>query len=156
MKKSLNPAWMEWLWRLLRLVCGGIFIYASIDKILHPAAFAEVIVNWKILPRQAVNFIALALPWVEMVGGIFLIAGIFEWASLTLYNGLMVSFMIGIASVLIRGLNTSCGCFTTDPDVGKMNWLTFLRDLTMLIPGLVAYLILFRLRRPPIFRQKHS
>ena len=154
-KKSLNPAWMEWLWRLLRLVLGGIFIYASIDKILHPAQFAESFLNYKILPRQMVNLFALTLPWVEVIAGIFLIAGIFEWASLTLYNGLMIVFMTAIATALMRGLNIDCGCFTSDPDVGKMNWFTFLRDLTMLVPGVGAYFLLFRLRRPPIFKQKH-
>jgi hypothetical protein len=80
--------------------------------------------------------------------------GIFEWASLTLINGLMVVFMTAIAISLGRGLNISCGCFTSDPDVGKMNWFTFFRDASILIPGLVSYLFLFRLRRPPIFRQR--
>ena len=31
------------LYLLLRLVFGGLFIYASLDKILHPPAFAEII-----------------------------------------------------------------------------------------------------------------
>jgi cobalt-zinc-cadmium efflux system protein len=154
MKDRGNPGWMEWLWRLLRLVLGGIFIYASIDKILHPAQFAQAVLGYKILPRPMVNFFALTLPWVEVVAGICLIMGIFEWASLTLINGLMVVFMIAIATSLGRGLNITCGCFTSDPDVGKMNWLTFLRDLSMLIPGVAAYLLLYRLRRPPIFKQR--
>jgi len=154
MKNSSNPEWIEWLWRLVRLVLGGIFIYASIDKILHPAQFAQAIVNYKILPRVMVNFFAITLPWVELIGGTFLIVGIFEWASVTLYNGLMIVFMVAIATSLARGLNITCGCFTVDPDVGKMNWFTFLRDLSMLIPGLAAYPLLFRLRRPPIFKQR--
>jgi len=153
-KNRSNSAWMEWLWRLLRLALGGIFIYASIDKILHPAQFAQGILNYKILSRPMVNLFALTLPWVEAIVGIFLIMGIFEWASLTVYNGLMVVFMILIATSLGRGLNISCGCFATDPDAGKMTWLTFLRDASFLIPGLVSYLLLFRLRRPPIFKQR--
>ena len=149
-----NPAWMEWLWRLLRLVMGGIFIYASIDKILHPALFAQVVINWKILPRPMVNIVAITMPWVEAVVGVFLIAGFYEWASVTAYNGLTIAFMTAIAITLARGLNPSCGCFRLDPDAHKMNWLTFLRDLSMLIPGVAAYLLLYRLRRPPIFKQR--
>jgi uncharacterized membrane protein YphA (DoxX/SURF4 family) len=149
-----NPAWMVWAWRLLRLIMGGIFFYASYDKILHPDRFAEAVANYKLLPRVLVNLFALVLPWLEAVCGFFLIAGIFEWASLTFYNGLLIMFMSAIALSLIRGLNIDCGCFTSDPEVGKMNWLTFLRDLTMLIPGLVAYPLLFRLRRPPIFKRR--
>ena len=85
---------------------------------------------------------------------VFLIAGFYEWASVTAYNGLTIAFMTAIAITLARGLNPSCGCFHVDPDAGKMTWLTFLRDASFLIPGLVSYLLLFRLRRPPIFKQR--
>jgi uncharacterized membrane protein YphA (DoxX/SURF4 family) len=145
---------MEWLWRLLRLVMGGIFLYASLDKILHPALFAQVLINWKILPRAMVNIFAITFPWLEAVVGVFLIVGFYEWASLTAYNGLTIAFMTAIAITLARGLNPSCGCFHVDPDAGKMTWLTFCRDASFLIPGLVSYLLLFRLRRPPIFKQR--
>ena len=154
MSRPQNPAWMIWAWRLLRLLLGAVFIYASIDKILHPAQFAQGILNYRILPRTMVNLVALTVPWVEAVVGIFLVMGIFEWVSLTVYNGMMVAFMILIATSLLRGLNISCGCFTTDPDAGKMTWFTFLRDASFLIPGLVSYLLLFRLRRPPFFKQR--
>jgi uncharacterized membrane protein YphA (DoxX/SURF4 family) len=145
---------MEWAWRLLRLILGGIFVYASLDKILHPDRFAEAISDYKLLPRSLVNFVALVFPWVEAVGGIFLIAGIFEWASLTLINGLLIFFMIIIAITLARGLNISCGCFTSDPDVEKMNWFTFFRDSAMVIPGLAGYFLLLRLRRPPFLTKR--
>jgi uncharacterized membrane protein YphA (DoxX/SURF4 family) len=153
-KNRSNSAWMEWLLRICRLILGGIFLYASIDKIIHPAQFAQIVVNFKILPRSMVNIFAITLPWVEAVTGVFLIAGFYEWASLTVVNGLTIAFMTTIAISLARGLNVTCGCFTTDPDVGKMNWLTFLRDLSFLIPGVAAYLLLFRLRRPPIFKKR--
>ena len=41
---------------LLRLLLGVIFVYASFDKILRPAAFAEIIYNYQILPDPLINF----------------------------------------------------------------------------------------------------
>ena len=35
---------------LCRLVLGGVFIYASLDKIAHPAEFAKAIGNYHVLP----------------------------------------------------------------------------------------------------------
>ena len=144
-----TPPWMVWLWRFLRVVLGSIFIYASVEKIMHPEQFAYTISNYKLLPVELVNFFALLVPWLEAVVGIFLIIGLFEWVSLTLYNGMMIMFMIAIVISLSRGLNISCGCFTSDPNADKMTWLTLFRDAFLLLPGLGAYGLLGRLSRPP-------
>ena len=52
---------------LVRLFVGGVFIYASIDKIMHPHGFAELVNNYHILPPYLVNLMAIFLPWLEMV-----------------------------------------------------------------------------------------
>jgi len=145
------PGWILWSWRILRIILGSIFLYASADKIINPEQFAYAISNYKLLPVELVNFFALFLPWLEAVLGIFLIFGIFEWASLTLYNGLMIFFMLVIVISLARGLNITCGCFSSDPNADKMTWFTLLRDSLLLIPGLGAYFPLIRLKRPPMF-----
>jgi uncharacterized membrane protein YphA (DoxX/SURF4 family) len=145
------PPWMVWLWRFLRVILGSVFIYASADKIINPEQFAYAISNYKLLPVELVNFVALLIPWLEAVVGIFLIVGLFEWVSLTLYNGMMIMFMIVIVISLARGLNISCGCFSSDPNAEKMTWLTLFRDSLLLLPGLGAYPLLRRLRRPPFF-----
>jgi uncharacterized membrane protein YphA (DoxX/SURF4 family) len=141
--------WMVWLWRVLRVILGSVFICASVEKIIHPEQFAYAISNYKLLPVELVNFFALLIPWLEAVVGIFLIVGLFEWVSLTLYNGMMIMFMIAIVISLSRGLNISCGCFSSDPNADKMTWLTLFRDSLLLLPGLGSYLLLRRLSRPP-------
>jgi len=147
---------MEWLWRLLRVVLGGILIYASVEKIIHPEQFAYAILNYKFFPAESVNLLALVVPWLEFTVGIFLIAGIFEWVSVTVYNGLMVVFMALIAISLARGLNISCGCFSLDPNAEKINLLTFFRDSIMLLLGLCAYPLLFHLKPPPSVKKKQQ
>jgi len=145
----MTPGWMVWLWRVLRVILGSNFIYASADKIINPEQFAYVIPNYKLLPVELVNFFALLIPWLEAFVGIFLIVGLFEWVSLTLYNGMMIMFMTVIVISLARGLNISWGCYSSDPNAEKMTWLTLFRDSLLLLPGLGAYPLLRRLRRPP-------
>ncbi|MBI4773322.1 MAG: DoxX family membrane protein [Deltaproteobacteria bacterium] len=153
MKTTASDRWMEWTWRLLRLGLGSVFIYAAIDKIRHPDMFSQVVYNYKLLPDIAVNLFALVLPWVEAVVGLFLILGLYEWISLTLFNGLLIIFMGALGLSLIRGLDISCGCFSSDPTGEKVSWFTLFRDSLVLIPGLSAYLLLVRLRRPPFFKR---
>jgi len=143
------PLWMTWLWRILRIILGAVLIYASIEKIINPDQFAYAISNYKLLPTELIHFVALILPWLEVVVGLSLIAGIFEWVALTIYNVMMIIFMIAIIISLIRGFNISCGCFTLDPNAERMTWQTLLRDVFLLAPGLGAYLLLLRLKRPP-------
>lgn len=145
---------LKWLWILLRMVLGAIFLYASADKILHPEQFAHALSNYKLLPKELLNFFALLLPWMEVTIGVFLIFGLFEWVSLTLYNVLMLVFMAAIAISLMRGLNISCGCFTSDPNADKMTWLSMMRDSLILVLSLGAYPLLFRLNRPPFFKKR--
>ena len=40
---------------LMRLALGAVFLYASYDKILHPAAFAKAVYNYQILPDEAIS-----------------------------------------------------------------------------------------------------
>ena len=61
---------------MARLILGVIFIYASIDKIFHPAAFAEAVYNYQILPDALINLTAIVLPWLELILGAFLILGL--------------------------------------------------------------------------------
>ena len=142
---------MRWTWFFLRILLGGLFLFACFDKIRHPELFARALFNYRLLPSEAVNLLAIVLPWVEALAGTFLIFGWFEWASLTLINCMLAAFMGAISISLARGLDISCGCFTLDPNAEKMNWLTLLRDSAMLIPGLLSYFLLLRLKRPPIF-----
>jgi len=45
------------LFLLSRLFLGGIFVYASYDKLLHPVPFAEIVYNYQILPDPLVNLV---------------------------------------------------------------------------------------------------
>lgn len=47
---------------VVRLFLGAVFVYASLDKILHPQAFAEMVYNYQLLPDVLINLTAIILP----------------------------------------------------------------------------------------------
>lgn len=122
----------------VRIFLGFIFIYASIDKIINPAAFADVIYNYQILPENLINATALLLPWIELICGICLILGKWLPGSVFIVNGLLIIFTGALIFNMARGLNIHCGCFSSTVETvqeSEMLW-TVLRDVVFLIPGL--------------------
>jgi uncharacterized membrane protein YphA (DoxX/SURF4 family) len=113
-----------------RILLGGIFIYASLSKILNPDQFAQAVMNYRIVPLVSVNLFAIVLPWLELVSGIFLLVGLFSGGSIAMITLLMALFLGAIGSALLRGLDISCGCFSTD-GVYKITILYFIRDLLL-------------------------
>jgi uncharacterized membrane protein YphA (DoxX/SURF4 family) len=126
---------------LARLILGVVFIYAAIDKIIHPGAFAEVIYNYQILPDYLINLTALVLPWMELVVGLFLVLGLFREGSVFIVTGLMVVFLSAMVFNLARGLDIHCGCFSStvgDTNGAPMVWYV-IRDGLFLVPALYLF-----------------
>ncbi len=119
-----------------RLILGGIFIFASVDKIAHPDQFAEIVYNYKLLPGMTVNAMAIVLPWVEMVAGLFLVLGIWVKDSAAILGALLVVFIGAIGINLARGLDFDCGCFSTSGHRKDASILLLVRDLVLLLPVL--------------------
>jgi uncharacterized membrane protein YphA (DoxX/SURF4 family) len=96
---------------VLRLLLGGFFVYASLDKIAAPAAFARIVYQWQISGPVASNLVAVMLPWVELLAGSLLILGIWKREA-ALAIALMLCIFLGAAtSVLARGIDVeNCGC----------------------------------------------
>ena len=118
-----------------RLILGGIFIYAAIDKIAHPDQFAEIVYNYKLLPGVAVNLMAIVMPWVEMLAGVFLVLGIWVKDSAAILGALLLVFIAAIGINLARGLDFDCGCFSTSAHGRKNSSILLLvRDLVLLLP----------------------
>lgn len=123
-----------------RLILGVIFVFASVDKILHPATFAETIYNYQILPDALINLTAIFLPWLELSLGSCLIAGIWLPGAALIANLLLVTFTGALLFNLARGLDLHCGCFITSTEAGASNAWYILRDILFLgIGGLVFY-----------------
>src|ERR1035438_8850015 len=67
---------------ILRVALGAIFVYAAWIKLREPwALFAMAIDSYQVLPVWAVEVVARALPWFELLLGVLLIAGLWRHVS---------------------------------------------------------------------------
>jgi uncharacterized membrane protein YphA (DoxX/SURF4 family) len=132
-----------------RLVLGGIFIWAGADKILHPAAFAQAIYNYQILPTEMINLTALILPWVEVLLGTFLVLGVWLPGSVAVANVLLLVFLGALVFNVARGLDIHCGCFSSSTEGDPATLWYLLRDMVFLSLGGYLFLKVF-LRRAVI------
>jgi uncharacterized membrane protein YphA (DoxX/SURF4 family) len=134
MKKIISN---DYFTLVCRLIFGGIFIYASLDKIGHPAQFARIVYNYHLAPGLLINVFALILPLTEFAAGLLLILGLFYRGSRNLLLVLSAVFVVAIMINVVRGVNLECGCFTVSSGVKKAGLLLILRDFLYFIPGIL-------------------
>ncbi|MCK5003733.1 MAG: DoxX family membrane protein [Candidatus Aminicenantes bacterium] len=147
MFKTRKPSKDKTVILTCRIILGSVFIFASIDKIFHPEAFAGILHNYKLLPDILIYLPALFLPWIELIAGSFLIAGIFVRGSTFILSSLLLIFILAITINLIRGINFDCGCFSIIPGENGSTYFLLIRDLFLLIPGVLIYLYYKKDRR---------
>jgi uncharacterized membrane protein YphA (DoxX/SURF4 family) len=108
---------------LLRLLLGGFFVFASLDKIASPAAFAKIIYQWQVIGPVPSNLVAVTLPWIELVAGLLLIAGVWKCESALVIALLLVVFMVAAGSVMARGIDVqNCGCVSVAKSEAASAW----------------------------------
>ncbi len=116
-----------------RILLGGVFVYASVHKILNPESFAQTIFNYQILPDSLINMAAIILPWIELTAGCCLILGRMVAGASVIVAFLMVVFLSALGFNLARGLDVNCGCFSAEPVKSASVRLTVLRDAFFLL-----------------------
>ena len=119
----------------VRLILGAVFIIASVDKIYNPAAFAQAIYNYQILPGVLINLTAIILPWLEILLGLFLIFGLWLPGTVTVMNLLLIAFFCALVFNLARGLDVHCGCFNTAATGDPATAWYLARDAAFLLMG---------------------
>lgn len=98
----------------IRLVLGGVFIWAGLTKISDPSAFAQAVRAYHILPEAFVLPFAVFVPWIEVVAGVALVLGVWTQSSALICLMLLFSFEIALGVNIYRGADFSCGCFGLD------------------------------------------
>ena len=130
----------------LRFIVGGYFIYASIDKIADPYAFARVIEAYEFSSSLGLSFLdtslALILPWFEFILGLCLILGIVIDECLDLISALLIFFIIMLFQAYVKGLDISCGCSAEESSLG----MAIIRDFALLFACLLIKFRKFFLR----------
>ncbi len=128
----------------MRLLLGAIFIAASIDKIAHPAKFAEIVQNYQILPDYMVNIASIVLPWLEALLGALILFGWWLPGATAIASLLLVVFMAALSFAVARGIDTHCGCFSTSAAGSAHPYWDLSRDLLLLLVSAYVTVRVFR------------
>lgn len=124
---------------IARVLIGGMFIYTGIIHGLDPHGFSQAILAYQILPVWSINIFALCLPWIELLAGLAIATGIFIRGGALAASGMLIVFAIALAVSLYRGLDISCGCFTTSPEAARISWIYLVRDFSLLIVAVFIF-----------------
>jgi uncharacterized membrane protein YphA (DoxX/SURF4 family) len=130
-----------------RAVLGMVFIIAAIEKIAVPETFAISVEAYHLVPVELINIFAIVVPWMELLCGIFLVAGVFVRGSAILLSSLLGVFVFAIVSALMRQLKIDCGCFGP-AHATPIGWGKVLEDAGLLVLGI--YLYLFAATKPAV------
>ena len=128
---------MNWLRRALALVFGGVFVYAAVLKLRDPGRFLIDIRSFDMLPDPFAAWLALMLPWIELLCGLAVISGVLRKGGVLILNLALVGFFVAIGVAKSRGLNIQCGCFGESESSSNYTEL-FIRDGLLLGTGLVV------------------
>jgi len=126
----------QYLLFVFRVFLAYIFLYAGIQKITSPADFALAISNYRLIPIQFVNLLALMIPWIEVVAGLLLLFGISVKENSFILTTLLGIFIIAIIISLIRGLDISCGCFGTKSGA-QIGFMKVLENTGLFLIGII-------------------
>lgn len=136
-----------------RWILGLLFLYAGFEKAFHPQDFAQIILNYRILPDPLINPTAVLLPWLEIVLGLLLILGRLLPGAVLLGNFLLVVFFAAILFNLARGLDIDCGCFSTaggNRSGGAMSWYVIRDGILLLLAGFLSFQTFFPKKSAPV------
>jgi len=142
------------LWRrppaatLLAMALGAVFVYASLDKIAQPAAFARIVYHYRLIGPSALvgplpaNLLAVTLPWVEMVVGLALITDVWRREAAGLSVLLLVVFLGAVTWALLHGIDIeNCGCFSVSGTGRSAGIKLILQDLGLLAMAVVVAVV---------------
>lgn len=111
---TLNPQLStrpQFIWRIVGVIVGGLFVYAGAVKALDPVQFGLDIDNFKILPWFISVRLAFFLPWLEILCGLAVVFRVLYRGGLSILTLAVLVFIGATVAAKARGLDITCGCF---------------------------------------------
>jgi uncharacterized membrane protein YphA (DoxX/SURF4 family) len=119
-----------------RALLGTIYLWAGVAKVTNTAAAVLAVGAYRVLPHVLVRPVAVALPWVEIALGLFILVGLFSRFSAIGLSLLTLAYIAAMAQAMARGLAIDCGCFGGNGTGSGVTWLDLARDVGLLAVGL--------------------
>jgi len=124
---------------ILRILLGGVLLAAGGLKVGHASSLAASIADFRLLPAAVIGPLALALPYLELLLGVYLIVGLFTRIAAALAGFEFLIYAVAIASAVMRRIPAGCGCFGPK-DTAVADWPHVAFDLALaMASGVVAF-----------------
>lgn len=133
----MNP--LAYVVLAFRLLIGITLVVAGGLKVGHEPALASAMAGFRLLPTDLIAFLAVALPYVEILLGLYLIVGLFTRTVAWICLAQFVIYAAAIASAVLRGIPANCGCFGPG-DAATADWPHVGFDLVLALICLVIAL----------------
>ncbi|HEY6327008.1 MAG TPA: MauE/DoxX family redox-associated membrane protein [Candidatus Cybelea sp.] len=96
---------------IVRVLLGALLLAAGALKVGHAPELAASIAGFRLLPAAITGPLALALPYIELWLGLYLVAGLFTRVVAAIAAAQFVLYSGAIASAVLRHIPANCGCF---------------------------------------------
>ncbi len=127
---------------ILRLCFGVLFLYSAISKLQDPLDFAEAIENYQVFGIWISHWGAVLVPALEVVIALFLLTGIWIRETFMTTLILFVAFDAMIVQAALRGLDISCGCFSSSAS-GPIDLWKMLENTLLTAASILAVILTF-------------
>ncbi|MBV9332942.1 MAG: DoxX family membrane protein [Candidatus Eremiobacteraeota bacterium] len=115
---------------VVRVILGVLLVAAGVLKVGHPAELASAIAGFRLLPPAIVGPLSVALPFVELLLGAYLIAGLFTKTIAAIVAAQFLLYAGAIGSAVVRHIPATCGCFGPN-DSATADWPHVAFDLLL-------------------------
>ena len=96
---------------IARIFLAAIFVVAGALKLRDPAAFADGMAGFRLIPHWAIPLLATGIPIFEIATGTGLLLGRFRSAAALSACGLSAAFVALYAWACVAGIDVRCSCF---------------------------------------------
>jgi uncharacterized membrane protein YphA (DoxX/SURF4 family) len=130
---------LPWVRTVVRVGLGIVWIVAGAVKVVDPGQSVIAVEAYEVLPRGVAQIVGWGLPFVEVLLGLALVAGVFTRWSAVISGLMQLAFIIGLIQAWARGLTIDCGCFSSGGQVAADETtygLDLVRDICFLLAAL--------------------
>ncbi|HVA92259.1 MAG TPA: MauE/DoxX family redox-associated membrane protein [Chloroflexota bacterium] len=93
-----------------RLFLATVFFVAGGSKVVQLWAFVHTVEGYHMLPEALARPFGLALPWIELLLGLYLLLGLFIRVTAAVTAAVLGMFLLALATQIARGHTGNCGC----------------------------------------------
>jgi uncharacterized membrane protein YphA (DoxX/SURF4 family) len=134
---------------LVRLAAAAAFGFSAWQKlqpgippVTGPQTFALSVKSYQILPEALISPAAFTIAWVEAICALLILTGLWTRAAAMTLALAVVAFTLGVISVILRGIDITCGCFGKFKFIcsGPVSWCK-VGENSIFLAGLVVLVV---------------